>query len=69
MCSAKMSSFCMCIVLTSCAESNLCRNGRSGCKPIPGFVLAGHIIPLNLSRCNVSITINTTSTQANSVKC
>ena len=32
-------------------------NGRSGCKPIPRFVLAGYVIPLNLGRCNVSITM------------
>ena len=61
--------FCMCMVLTSWAESTLHGNGRSGCKPIPRCVLAGYIIPLNLGRCNVSVTINATSTRANSAKC
>ena len=32
-------------------------NGRSGCKTIPGFVLASYVIRLSLGRCNVSITI------------
>ena len=30
-------------------------NGRSVCKPIPSFVLAGYVTPLNLGRSNVSI--------------
>ena len=38
------------------------QNGRLGCKPILGFILAGYVIPLNLGSCNVRITINTVNT-------
>ena len=33
-------------------------NGRSGCEPLLGFVLARYVIPLNLGGCNVSIVVH-----------